>query len=67
MTIWVNKNKHDYDTSLTLLEVLQQLDKANKTGIAVAVNNAVVSKNNWSELILKDEDKVTIITATQGG
>ncbi|CAN5175066.1 sulfur carrier protein ThiS [soil metagenome] len=36
-------------------------------GIAVAVNDAVIPKNNWNEYLLKDNDKVLIIKATQGG
>jgi len=67
MTIWVNKKEHLYNAPLTLVEVLRQLGKAEKTGIAIAVNNSVVPKNNWATLMLKDQDKVTIITATQGG
>ncbi len=67
MTIWVNQNEHQYDASLSLLAVLKDLGKADKTGIAVAVNNSVIPKNNWTELIINHQDKITIITATQGG
>lgn len=67
MTIWVNQKEHSFDTPLTLSSLIQQLGKAKKTGIAIAVNNNVIPKNNWSDLMLKNQDKVTIITATQGG
>lgn len=67
MTISVNQKEHSYDAPLTLVGLLEQLDKAKKTGIAIAVNNSVVPKNDWSTLLLNDQDKVTIITATQGG
>ncbi len=36
-------------------------------GIAVAVNNTVISRNSWEEYLINDTDKITIITATQGG
>ncbi|WMX12795.1 MULTISPECIES: sulfur carrier protein ThiS [unclassified Aureispira] len=67
MIIWVNQKEHTYDAPLTLINLVKQLGKANKTGIAIAVNNTVIPKNNWTELLLKEQDKVTIITATQGG
>ena len=50
-----------------MLDLLTKLDKSTKTGIAIAVNNQVISKANWQQILLKDQDKVTIITATQGG
>jgi sulfur carrier protein len=67
MTISVNQKEHSYNAPLTLVNLVEQLGKAEKTGIAIAVNNSVIPKNNWAELMLKDQDKVTIITATQGG
>ena len=67
MTIWVNQKEHLCTAPLTLVDLVQQLGKAQKTGIAIAVNNSVVPKNNWGNLMLNDQDKVTIITATQGG
>lgn len=67
MTIWVNQEEQQYDAPLTLFSLLQQLQKIEKKGIAIAVNNSVITKSNWKQLSLSDQDKVTIITATQGG
>ena len=67
MILWVNKTQQEYSTPLSLLQLLEQLQKAQQAGIAVAVNNQVISKNNWSAFALNDQDSVTIITATQGG
>ncbi len=36
-------------------------------GIAVAVNDAVVSKSRWREHELRNGDKVEIVKAVQGG
>jgi len=38
-----------------------------KSGIAIAVNEVVISKTKWSHYTLKENDKILIITATQGG
>lgn len=67
MTIVVNQQPQQFDQALTLQTLLQQLGKAQQLGIAVAVNNKVVSKTQWTNHQLQDQDHVTIITATQGG
>lgn len=67
MTIWVNQQSYQFESELNLLDLLTKLDKSNKTGIAIAVNNQVISKTNWQNTIIKNQDKITIITATQGG
>lgn len=67
MTIWVNQKEQEYDAPLTLFNLLQQLQKVEKKGIAIAINNTVISKPLWEQVSLHDQDKVTIIKATQGG
>ena len=36
-------------------------------GIAIAVNNSVVSKSRWHEHKLNDGDRIEIVRAMQGG
>lgn len=36
-------------------------------GIAIAVNDKVIPKAEWEKSTLKENDKITIIKATQGG
>ena len=36
-------------------------------GIAIAVNQTVISKSEWSKTQLKENDNIAIIKATQGG
>ncbi|MFQ3576985.1 MAG: sulfur carrier protein ThiS [Cytophagales bacterium] len=54
-----------HSTSLELL--LNNLGIANQKGIAIAVNDSVVPKKDWELLVLKENDQITIIQATQGG
>lgn len=49
-----------------LLEEMD-LDPSNPKGIAVAVNDAVVPKSDWTGRALEDGDRVEVITARQGG
>ena len=52
----------------TLEQLLRtfELEDAEK-GVAVAVNDAVVTKDKWSDYQLSEEDRIEIIRATQGG
>ena len=36
-------------------------------GIAVAINETVVPKSQWTSTLLQENDKVLIIKASQGG
>lgn len=53
------------NASLHVLLVLKGFDT--KTGIAVAVNNTVVGRQEWKSHTLKENDKVLVISATKGG
>jgi sulfur carrier protein len=53
------------NTSVLAFVVSQVGDKQN--GIAVAVNEAIVSKSLWGETTLQANDNLLIIKATQGG
>ena len=41
--------------------------KIESKGIAIAVNQTVISKSEWNKTQLKENDNITIIKATQGG
>jgi|TARA_R110000737_G_scaffold97114_1_gene131266 sulfur carrier protein len=51
----------------TLGELLQEKGLMEKTGIAVAINSAVVSKSKWNVTSLHENDEILIITAAAGG
>jgi len=67
MTVFVNDQVQDLKTQFTLIALLSQLSLDAQKGIAVAVNNTVVPKKNWTSYLLSEQDKVTIIRASQGG
>ena len=52
--------------SANLEELLSELDIPAK-GIAIAVEQQVVPKTNWKSTLLKENQKIIIIKATQGG
>jgi len=67
MIIFLNHQPLDFSPDKSLFDLLHQNGYHEKKGIAVAVNDEVVAKSAWPEYPLKNADKVTLITATQGG
>lgn len=67
MTITVNDEAKSFPDISTLQDLVESLGLVGKAGIAIAVNDAVVTRTSWLECQLGDSDRVTIIQATQGG
>ena len=67
MTITINDESQRLSDGSTLLDLIQKLQLTERTGIAVAVNEAVVTRSAWPDWSLNETDRVTIIQATQGG
>ena len=65
--VFVNNKSCTLEANSSLNIPLEQNGITNQKGIAVAVNNAVVPKTEWQSKILNENDKITIIKATQGG
>ena len=67
MKIILNKENFELEENTSLSELLNSANINIFNGIAIAVNNSVVRRDNWNNTILKDGDKVTIIKAVCGG
>ncbi|MFW5754611.1 MAG: sulfur carrier protein ThiS [Marinilabiliaceae bacterium] len=67
MNIYLNSQPVVAGENVSLAELLRSREIADKKGIAVAVNNVVITKKDWPDKILQDNDKITIITAIKGG
>jgi sulfur carrier protein len=66
MTIYLNGKKYTVGQN-SLEHFLKAQLLWEKQGIALAINDAIVSKTNWKNVLLSENDKLLIITATQGG
>lgn len=68
-TIIVNGKPHNVPKAypLTALLASMQIDAETARGIAVAVNEEVVRRTLWGEVVLQPADSVEIVTAQQGG
>ena len=67
MQVKVNSNLFEIDDDHRLISLLKKLSLHEKGGMAVAVNAEVVSKKNWNQCVLNENDEVLIIEAAQGG
>ena len=65
MFVYLNGTEKIFQPKLYLL--LEKENMLEKKGIAVAVNNQVVAKTAWANFELKENDKILIIKASQGG
>lgn len=68
MTLTVNGRPHETNDGATVAELLADLGVgADRGGVAVAVDGAVVPRSRWAAERLADGASVEIVTATQGG
>ena len=68
MELKVNGKPVRIERDASLVHLLEKLElDAGTTGVAVAVNQAVVPRGRWAETPLGDGDTVEIIHAVQGG
>lgn len=66
MEVYLNGNKKDSSQD-NLLDFLEEQEILDRNGIAVALNEEVIPKMNWQSQKINNNDKILIITATQGG
>ena len=66
--ISINVNgSHKQVSEETTITALLTLLKKSENGIAVAINNTVITKLDWHKTKLIANDNILIIQATQGG
>jgi sulfur carrier protein len=66
MKLLINGAAHDVPDGMTVAQAVQTLTTAT-TGVAVAVNDEVVTRSAWETTALGDSDRVEVLTAVQGG
>ena len=66
ISVRINKEEYPLPRASSLEDMLHSL-KVAEEGIAIAVNQQVIKRSEWSKWELKPNDDVLIIKATQGG
>ncbi|MCC7302038.1 MAG: sulfur carrier protein ThiS [Bacteroidia bacterium] len=67
MELTVNQKKITVDSNLSVGQLIVQLLGDHTRGVAVAVGQEIIPRSSWNEVLLKGNESVTLITATQGG
>lgn len=67
MTIFVNNQPVELSGELTIPQLLRDQQVAHLKGLAVAINDSVIIKSDWEQVVFQENDQVTIIRASQGG
>lgn len=65
--IVVNGNALDFIQEETLTDLLRRINIPHRQGVAIAINNKVVTKSLWEKTIIYNNDTILIINASQGG
>ncbi|WP_052668381.1 sulfur carrier protein ThiS [Nitriliruptor alkaliphilus] len=69
MELTVNGETHVVPEGTTVAEVVAELlsDEASPGGVAVAVDEEVVPRARWADLVLEGGARVEVVTAVAGG
>ena len=67
MNISLNDEPHEIGEGMKLKDFLITLDFDDFKGWAVAINENVIPRNTFQDVILHEGDKLLLIQATQGG
>ena len=66
LSITVNDNPHQLEGPCTIVELLTLLDQPAK-GVAVAINDSIISRSQWQQHLLQANDQVILFKAIAGG
>lgn len=67
MKVFINNEPKELQNLKTITELLRDLNLEGAKGIAIAINQEVIPKAHWNNHSLAENDRLTIIRATQGG
>lgn len=66
MTLIINGETKEFDDSATLQDIITNLQIENKV-MAAAVNMNIVKKDEWSNFVPKNDDKLELLQFVGGG
>jgi len=66
LRVYVNGEPRELTAPLSLAELITQLDLP-AARIAVELNRVVVRRNEWSTIVIQDNDRIEIVHFVGGG
>jgi sulfur carrier protein len=67
MKVVLNGEKREVDDGSMVADVVSALAGARRSGIAVAVNGAIVPRSEWASAPLGEDDVLEVVSAIGGG
>lgn len=67
MEISINQQRTEIPEHFSVEELLNMLFTGSASGMAIAINQAIIPKKQWPVHMLRPDDKIILIKATQGG
>lgn len=67
MEITVNNKNYQLQQSCSVEQMLTDVLDIPAQGLAVAINQTIITKSEWPDRLLEPGDQVVLIKATQGG
>lgn len=67
MEVTINEHKKTLPKDTSLYEAISEFNITSTNGIAVAINDKVIKRENWPTEKLQSNDKILVIRAAQGG
>ena len=67
MKIYLNDDLKTIEEGLSIAMFLENLEMYDLSGWAVAINEEIVPTEKLSEISLREDDRIILVQATQGG
>ncbi|MBB6236958.1 sulfur carrier protein [Pedobacter sp. AK013] len=67
MEVTINNQNHLLNEACSIEQMLALVLFSETDGLAIAVNQTIISKSDWATHALSQGDQIIIIKATQGG
>ncbi|MDG1138854.1 MAG: sulfur carrier protein ThiS [Opitutales bacterium] len=67
MNVFVNDARYETQNNVDLKSFLHSLELEDFSGWAIALNEEVISATDFDQMVLKNDDRLLLIQATQGG
>ena len=67
MEVTINNQNYFLNEVCSIEQMLIHVAIPETTGLAIAINQTIISKSKWPEHALQPGDQIILIKATQGG
>ncbi|MEH3113727.1 sulfur carrier protein ThiS [Pedobacter terrae] len=67
MEVTINNQNYQLKESCSIEQMLTDVMSTETNGLAIAVNQTIISKSVWNTYVLNPGDQIILIKATQGG